>query len=169
MSSSQIERTFARAGFPDRLSDVTTPFALKVQELRERRGLAQSVLEDRAGIARGYVSRLELHGKPKHPGDEVVEKLAKALDVPVRELREPPRVVVEDEPYPGRAQAIELLKDDERISAGTLRALRLVQREDGKDPGRLEWMKIARQIEKESRDERKARDAMFDVKPGKRA
>lgn len=158
----------AEADTSDNLSGVTTLFARKVQELRERRGLSQMGLEDKAGIGRGYVSRLEAHGKPKNPGDDIVAKLAAALDVTPRELREPVRTIVDDEPYPGRAQAIELLKDDPNISEATLRALRLVPRADGKDPGRLEWLRIAAQIEKESRAERKVRDAMFDVRPGKR-
>jgi transcriptional regulator with XRE-family HTH domain len=155
---------------PDRVSGVTSPLGLRVRQLREQRGLTQDELQERAGIATGYVSKLENKGIPKHPGDKVLSGLARALGVTVAELTATPaRTVVEDDPYPTRAQAIEMLRDDERISAGTLRALRLVQREDGRDPGRVEWLKLAREIEQEARAERAARDKMFDARPGRKA
>lgn len=154
----------------DSLSGVTSPLGLRVRQLREQRKLTREALEERADIATGYVSKLENKGIPRHPGEKVLEGLAKALGVSVAELTAAPaRTVVEDDPYPTRAQAIEILRDDDRVSPGTIRALRLVQREDGKDPGRVEWLRIAREIEQEARADRAARDKMFDARPGRKA
>jgi transcriptional regulator with XRE-family HTH domain len=60
--------------------------AQRIQELRQRRGLTQEQLADKAGISRGYLARLETS---RHdPSLSTLEKLAKALGVKVGRLLE---------------------------------------------------------------------------------
>lgn len=54
----------------------------------ERRGLHITALADRAGIARPAVSRF-LAGNVKNPTLDTLDNIAKALDVPTRELFPP--------------------------------------------------------------------------------
>lgn len=56
----------------------------RVRELRRRKGVTTYELAARSGIARPNISRIE---KGKHaPGVETLERLARALDVPLAEL-----------------------------------------------------------------------------------
>jgi transcriptional regulator with XRE-family HTH domain len=61
-------------------------FAMRLKRLRERKGLTQEELAEKAGLSRGYVSRLEIgrHDPPL----SLVRKLAKALRVRVARLVE---------------------------------------------------------------------------------
>ena len=61
-------------------------FAMRLKRLRERKGLTQEELAEKAGLSRGYVSRLEIgrHDPPL----SLVRKLAKALRVKVGRLVE---------------------------------------------------------------------------------
>jgi transcriptional regulator with XRE-family HTH domain len=61
-------------------------FAMRLKRLRERQGLTQEELAAKAGLSRGYVSRLEIgrHDPPL----SLVRKLAKALRVKVGRLVE---------------------------------------------------------------------------------
>ena len=60
--------------------------ATKVKRLRERRGLTQEALAEKAGISRTYLARLET---ARHdPTLSMLEKLAKALRVKVGRLLE---------------------------------------------------------------------------------
>jgi transcriptional regulator with XRE-family HTH domain len=54
-------------------------------QLREKRGLTQRELADKAEVTPGYVAQLEL-GMKKNPSLDVLKRLAKALGVPVTEL-----------------------------------------------------------------------------------
>jgi len=56
-----------------------------IQHLREDKGLSQRQLATRAGVTNGYVSQLEA-GDKKNPSLVVLQRLAKALGVPVTEL-----------------------------------------------------------------------------------
>jgi transcriptional regulator with XRE-family HTH domain len=58
-------------------------FAAKLRWWRERRGLSQLALAQRAGVSQRHLSFLEL--ARAGPSREMVEQLAAALDVPLRE------------------------------------------------------------------------------------
>lgn len=64
----------------------TERVAMRVKEWRERRGLTQEQLAEKAGISRTYLARLET---ARHdPTLSMLEKLAKALRVKVGRLLE---------------------------------------------------------------------------------
>lgn len=63
-----------------------TRVAARLKVLRRRRGLTQTELAARAGISRGYLSRLEI--ARQDPSLSVLEKLATALGVTVARLLE---------------------------------------------------------------------------------
>jgi transcriptional regulator with XRE-family HTH domain len=56
-----------------------------LKTLREARGFNQVELAKKAKVTTAYVSQLEA-GKKKNPSLDVLQKLAKALGVPVAEL-----------------------------------------------------------------------------------
>jgi transcriptional regulator with XRE-family HTH domain len=56
-----------------------------LKRIREREGLSQLELAKRAKVAQAYISEMEA-GQKKNPGIETLQKLAKALGVPVTEL-----------------------------------------------------------------------------------
>lgn len=58
--------------------------AMRLRTLRERRGLSQEKLAERAGLSRPHLARLETG--QHDPTLTTVEKLAKALRVPLTEL-----------------------------------------------------------------------------------
>jgi transcriptional regulator with XRE-family HTH domain len=59
---------------------------MTIKRLREQRGLTQEALAKKAHIHRVYVAQIE--GQTKVPSLATLEKLAKALGVPVTELLE---------------------------------------------------------------------------------
>jgi transcriptional regulator with XRE-family HTH domain len=65
-----------------------------VRELREEKKLSQGDIENRSGLLRAYISRVE-HGHVT-PTIETLEKIARALEVPLYRLfydgSEPPNV-----------------------------------------------------------------------------
>ena len=67
----------------------------KLRELRESKDLSQGEIEKRSGLLRVYVSRVE-NGHTV-PAIETLEKLARALEVPMYQLfyegEEPPKVL----------------------------------------------------------------------------
>ena len=67
----------------------------KLRELRESKDLSQGEIEKRSGVLRVYVSRVE-NGHTV-PAIETLEKLARALEVPMYQLfyegEEPPKVL----------------------------------------------------------------------------
>jgi transcriptional regulator with XRE-family HTH domain len=63
---------------PKRLSKV-------IQKLREEQGMTQRDLAAKAKVTQGYVAQLEM-GMKKNPSLDVLQRLAKALGVPVTEL-----------------------------------------------------------------------------------
>jgi transcriptional regulator with XRE-family HTH domain len=56
----------------------------RIRALREQRGLSQGQIEKRTGLLRCYISRVE-NGHTV-PSIETVEKLARALDVPLYQI-----------------------------------------------------------------------------------
>src|SRR3954468_16555250 len=54
-----------------------------VKVLRSRRNWSQRMLEDRAGIGRGYISILESGGMKSRPKLSTLMKIAQALRVPL--------------------------------------------------------------------------------------
>jgi transcriptional regulator with XRE-family HTH domain len=58
--------------------------ALRLKELRKERGMSQEALAARASISRTYLARLET--ARQDPTLSTLEKLAKALKVPVEKL-----------------------------------------------------------------------------------
>jgi len=57
---------------------------MKIQRLREKRGLTQEALAKKTGLSRGYLARLE---SGRHdPSLSTLEKIAKALGVKTWEL-----------------------------------------------------------------------------------
>ncbi len=65
---------------PKRLSRV-------IQKLRESKGMTQRDLAEKAEVTAGYIAQLE-GGTKKNPSLAVLQRLAKALGVPVTELLE---------------------------------------------------------------------------------
>ena len=63
---------------PKRLSRV-------IQKLREAKGMTQRDLAGKAKVTPGYIAQLEM-GQKKNPSLAVLQRLAKALGVPVTEL-----------------------------------------------------------------------------------
>ena len=61
-------------------------FPVKLKAFREKRGMSQAQLAERAGVTREYIARLE-SGKHDPPLSRV-DKLAKALGVTLRALVE---------------------------------------------------------------------------------
>ncbi len=59
--------------------------ATVIREVRERKGLTQEQLAERAKVARGYLAQLEA-GHKQNPSVPTLRRLAKALGVPVTEL-----------------------------------------------------------------------------------
>ena len=68
--------------------------AERIRSIREEKGLSQGDIEDRTGLKRSYVSRLE-HGRTI-PSIQTLEKFAQALQVPLYQLfydgEEPPQI-----------------------------------------------------------------------------
>jgi len=58
--------------------------AVRLKALRERRGLSQEKLAARAGLSRPHLARLE--NARQDPTLGTIEKIAKALRVPIAEL-----------------------------------------------------------------------------------
>ncbi len=57
----------------------------RLQQLRKEKGLSMSMLAERAGIAKSYLSSLE-RDIQKNPSIQVLEKIAGVLKVPVDRL-----------------------------------------------------------------------------------
>lgn len=66
---------------------MSTRMASVIRKLRERRGLTQEDLAQRAKVARSYIARLE-RGHSLNPSLAVVKRLARALKVPIAKLLE---------------------------------------------------------------------------------
>jgi transcriptional regulator with XRE-family HTH domain len=60
--------------------------AIRIKSLRERRGMTQAQLAEKAGVSRTYLARLET--ARQDPTLSTLEKLAKALGVKVGRLVE---------------------------------------------------------------------------------
>jgi transcriptional regulator with XRE-family HTH domain len=58
--------------------------AMRLKTLRKARGVSQEALAKRAGISRTYLARLET--ARQDPTLSTLEKLAKALKVPIEKL-----------------------------------------------------------------------------------
>ena len=75
------------------MDDLRAAFGYRIRELRERAGLTQEGLAERADLDVTYVSGIE-RGR-RNPGLNILGRLAKALRVSlptlVADLREPPR------------------------------------------------------------------------------
>jgi len=56
----------------------------KVRKLREFKGFSLPLLAEKAGISKGYLWQLE--NKKKNPSIEILEKIAKALDLTIGEI-----------------------------------------------------------------------------------
>ena len=64
--------------------DIKQKFGVKIKELRKQKGLSQEKLANLAEIDRTYLPTIE-KGE-RNVSIEVVEKLAKALDVKIKDL-----------------------------------------------------------------------------------
>ena len=62
-------------------------FGVVLKDLRERRGLSQQTLADRVGVSDAYIAMLET-GTRRNPSLTLLQRLAKALGVPVTALLE---------------------------------------------------------------------------------
>ena len=62
-------------------------FGMKIKTLREAKGWSQVELAKQARVARPYLVRLE-SGERKNPSLDILQRLAKALGVPVAGLLE---------------------------------------------------------------------------------
>ena len=59
-----------------------------MRELREARGFTQAQLAERAQVALSYVTTIEA-GQPGSPPRQILQRLARALDVTTKKLLEP--------------------------------------------------------------------------------
>jgi len=66
------------------MDDVRQHLAANLRRLRQEKGLSQEAFADEAGLHRPYVSDIERGAR--NPTITVVEKLARALDVPMGRL-----------------------------------------------------------------------------------
>jgi transcriptional regulator with XRE-family HTH domain len=97
--------------------------AMRLKRLREQRGWSQATLAERAGVSRPYLARLET--ARQDPRLSTLEKLAKALGVPVARLLQPEnymdeiRAELAKDPALRRAVAREVakLKNEEQRAA----------------------------------------------------
>lgn len=64
--------------------DVRSRLALNIKRLRKARGWSQEALADAVPIDRTYISGIER--KVRNPTIDVIERIAKALDVPAGSL-----------------------------------------------------------------------------------
>ncbi len=68
---------------------------LRLRSIREAKGLSQGDIEKRSGLLRPYLSRIE--NGHSVPSIETLEKLARALEVPLYQLfyegEEPPKLI----------------------------------------------------------------------------
>jgi transcriptional regulator with XRE-family HTH domain len=60
-----------------------------VRELREARGLTQAQLAERAQVALSYVNVIEAAQQESLPPRQILQRLARALGVPLKRLLEP--------------------------------------------------------------------------------
>lgn len=84
----------------------------RVRQLREARGLSQQALEQKAGIARGYLSRLEAGSRGGRVSHAQLEAIAKAMDVSVVELQAGVAHPRPMDPCPNRTRAAALALED---------------------------------------------------------
>ena len=68
--------------------DVRSRLALNIKRLRKTRGWSQEALADAVPIDRTYISGIER--KVRNPTIDVIERIAKALDVPAGSLLDEP-------------------------------------------------------------------------------
>ena len=61
-------------------------FAIRVRELRTTRGVSQEKLAEQAGIHRTYLGGIELG--LRNPSLRNIARIARALDVPIKQLFE---------------------------------------------------------------------------------
>jgi len=66
------------------VEDLRPAFGRRVRALRERRGLSQEQLAERAGLHWTYVSGIERG--TRNPGLNTLGRLSRALDVPLSRL-----------------------------------------------------------------------------------
>lgn len=59
----------------------------KIAKIRNKRGISLSKLSRESGVSKGYLSELE-NGIKENPNIEILDKIAKALDVSVSDLFE---------------------------------------------------------------------------------
>jgi transcriptional regulator with XRE-family HTH domain len=64
---------------------VSKRFSTVLRQMRERAGMTQVGVAKRARLSQGYLAKLE-RGEKANPSLATLERLAKALDVPVTEL-----------------------------------------------------------------------------------
>ncbi|MBI4589518.1 MAG: helix-turn-helix transcriptional regulator [Candidatus Rokubacteria bacterium] len=57
-----------------------------IARLRKREGWSQAELARRAKVSQSYLNQLESGAKGKRPGVKILQRLGKALGVPVTEL-----------------------------------------------------------------------------------
>ena len=87
----------------------------RIRQLRSQRGLSQAAVERRTGLLRSYISRVE-HGHTV-PSPETLERLAKALGVPVGQLLNArDRMALKTSKGRPKSQ----MSDDARLVFGTL-------------------------------------------------
>jgi len=66
------------------MDDVRARLAANLRKLRQEKGLSQEAFADEAGLHRTYVSDIER--RARNPTITVVDKLARALGVPLGKL-----------------------------------------------------------------------------------
>ena len=85
----------------------------RVRRYRRMRGLTQAQLAESAGTDRGYVGKLEA-GDIDEPSVDVVTRLARALEVPVRAIADPRLYDTADESWEAVLLADTRFSDEEK-------------------------------------------------------
>jgi transcriptional regulator with XRE-family HTH domain len=116
----------------------------RLKRLREAQNLSQGDIQERSGLFRCYLSRLE-NGRTV-PSIETLEKLARALDVPLHQL-------FTDDEVPAKQLRVPKKQDDTiwGLDKKTTRQLRLFAKQFARMNGKQRWL-ILRAAAKINRD-----------------
>jgi transcriptional regulator with XRE-family HTH domain len=87
-AAAEEKKELGRATTPVDSVEVTETVGDRIRRYRRYRGLTQQALADLASVDKSYISRLEA-GEVADPGLEIVERLAAALQVSLRQLADP--------------------------------------------------------------------------------
>lgn len=68
------------------MKNINIAFGKRVQFLRKKKNISQLQFSNENGISTGYLAEIESGAKGRNPTLEVIEKIAKGLDMSIAEL-----------------------------------------------------------------------------------